>query len=537
MAAVCAAAGLGGCDADSARTPGAVTPPPNARGPAPGAVPIRRLTNTEYQASVADLFPGRQLPQLDFVPDTRTLGFSNLSSSQQSSLVRMEQYESAAQLIAASVTADPGALTGCDAAVRGELACGQAYLYDLGKRAYRRPLSDAEKQALTALFVLDQDTTDYATRLGLGVQGILLSPKFLFRPEVGAAKPGAAVLALTPWELATRLSYFVGGSLPDAELAAAAEAGRLSDPAELRSQAERLLALPRAQAHLVAFHQQWLGTDTVSAVTKKADYFPQFSTALASYMGQETRAFIQSVMFAERGTFADLLLARHTFVNAPLAAFYGVPAPAADWGRVELDPTQRRGLLTQASLLATMAKADHTDPVRRGKFVLERMLCRTVPPPTPEIVAMFKPLDLSKTARDQFTDHKANPVCGGCHAILDPLGLPFEHYDALGQWRDDDRGMAIDATGSVDGVPFDGVPALAALLASKDAARACYVSQWFRLSAGRLNAASNPDDKAYLDWLSSRFTADSKLVDLVVEIVQSDSFRNIKVDATTGRAP
>ena len=189
------------------------------------------------------------------------------------------------------------------------------------------------------------------------------------------------------------------------------------------------------------------------------------------------------------------------------------------------------GILTQASLLATMAKADRTDPVRRGKFVLQQILCRNIPSPSAEIVAMFRPLDLSKTAREQFTQHRENAVCNTCHQFLDPLGLPFEHYDGAGQWRELDRTLMIDAHGEIDGVKFDGVPALARLLVDNQGARACYATQWFRNSMGRLEGDA---DRPYLDWLASGFGGDTKIVDLVAHMVESDSFRSIKFDPTAG---
>ena len=192
-----------------------------------------------------------------------------------------------------------------------------------------------------------------------------------------------------------------------------------------------------------------------------------------------------------------------------------------------LNTSQRVGLLTQASLLATMAKEDRTDPVRAGSSCLNQILCRTVQPPPPAIVAMFKPLDLSKTARVQFTEHRTNEVCGSCHNTIDPLGLPFEHYDGIGQWRDTDRGMEIDATGRIaprTGTehPFDGVPAMARLLADMPDARACYAEEWMRFAEGKLNSDA---DTAYVDWLMTRFTRNTRIVDLVAAIVGSDTFR------------
>ena len=177
--------------------------------------------------------------------------------------------------------------------------------------------------------------------------------------------------------------------------------------------------------------------------------------------------------------------------------------------RVQLDPSKRVGLLTQASLLATMAKQDRTDPVRRGKFVLNQILCRIVNPPSPEIVAMFKPLDLSKTARDQFTEHRTNPVCASCHQFLDPLGLPFEHYDGMGMWRDTDRGMEIDASGdrSTDKHASTACPRWRSCCPTSPSARACYVAEWLRFSEGKLNSDADEDLR---DWLMSRFSRNTQ---------------------------
>jgi hypothetical protein len=494
-------------------------------GPPPTSVPIRRLTNAEYTATVTDLFPGYALPQLSFVPDAKVLGFLNLSSAQTGSLVRMEQYEAAAFAIAQTVTADPTTLTGCDAAAQDEASCVGPYLADFGKRAYRRPLTGAEQDALLALLARDAGNVDYRTRLAMVVQAVLLSPKFLFRPEIGdPAQAVAQGVPLTSWEMAARLSYFLSGSIPDPELAAAADADKLRSPDELVRQARRLLTSQRAQTNLVRFHLMWLGTDTTSSLAKSETAFPDFNPLLAYYMAKETDQFLRKTLFENNGTFADMLLADHTYANGPLAAFYGVAGPPGDdqWDRVKLDPNQRAGLLTQASLLATMAKEDRTDPVRRGKFILSQILCRGVNPPSPEIVAMFKPLDLSKTAREQFQVHAEDPVCSSCHRFLDPLGLPFEHYDGIGRWRDDDRGMALDVSGELDDKTFNGVPEMARMLSDLPDVRACYVAEWLRFSQGKLNSDL---DRPYVDWLMTRFTRNTRVTDLVAAIVASDTFR------------
>jgi hypothetical protein len=541
VGAVFIGSGLAACGGGNDGGPG----PNSGGGPPPEPVPIRRLTNAEYLASAADLFPGFPLPELSFVPDTRVLGFLNVSSSQTGSLVRMEQYEAAALKIAAAVTSDPSALTGCDAASAGEAGCTQPYLYDLAKRAYRRPLIDEEKDALWSLF-LNPDNGDYPSRLAMAIAGVLLSPNFSFRPELGDSKRQRpdGILPLTPWEVATRLSYFINGSAPDAELTAAADGGRLVTVSDMSAQARRLLALPRSQANLVQMHEMWLRVDSVSSLARDAAKYPALTPGLPLDMAQETRLFLQNVMFGQEGTFSELLLAPYTFGNAAIAALYGAPAPATDWDRIDLDPAKRSGLLTQASLLANLAKDVSDDggtpigtSVHRGKFVLEQLLCRTMSPPSAEIQAMFPRQDFSKTAREASTEHRVSAVCAGCHDSLDPLGLPFEHYDALGQWRDTDRGTPIDTTGSIttdgaDGNPktvsFDGVPELSRIVAELPEARACYLSQWFRFSTGKLNADT---DKAYIDWLTTRFAPDKKLVDLMVDLVTSDSFRQLRLES------
>jgi len=543
--------GAGGGGGGGVGSGGSGAPPP------PQAVPIRRLTNLEYAASTADLFPGFTLPAPTFIADGKIFGFVNISSSQTGSRVRMEQYEAAAQTIAAGdnqtpqvwkgVTADPKILTGCDVAAMSETACAQPYLYDLAKRAYRRPLTGDEKTALWALFQSPAGGGDYKTRLALAIEGILISPNFLFRPEIGDPQQvvTAGILRLTPWEIATRLSYLINGSIPDPQLTAAADGNQLASRDQIAAHATRLLALGDSQFNVARMHEEWLGIDTVSALTKDPVAFPTFTPLLAVEMARETRAFITNVMFQQNGTFNDLLLSTYTFGNADIAAFYGVPAPATDWGRIDLPPTQRIGLLTQPSLMATLAKdgtggapQDLGTTIRRGKFVLQQLLCRTVTPPSPEILAMFPgPLHTELTARDQAKQHEAVAVCASCHSAIDPLGLPFEHFDMIGRWRDTDRGMPIDQSGvlsDADGsnqVKFDGVPGLAQLITQRAETRACYVQQWFQFATGKLKT---PDDTAYIDWLTGRLAPDKKLVDFVVDMVTSDSFGQLKVDPTAG---
>ena len=291
-------------------------------------------------------------------------------------------------------------------------------------------------------------------------------------------------------------------------------------------------------------HESWLTTYGINGLTKQG--IPEFTSLLAGEMGLETRTFVQKVIFDQGGTFNDLMLSSYTFGNGDIAKFYGVPYPGTDptqWVRLNLNPAQRTGLLTQPSLLATLTKdgavQDLGTAIRRGKFVLQQVLCRTVISPSPAILAMFPgPLDLTKTTRGQAAVHETNPICAGCHAAIDPLGLPFENYDMIGRWRDTDKGMPIDASGQIgdpgtnaNPVKFTGVPGLAAVVAQSPETRGCYLQQWFLFSTGKLVST---DDMPYLDWLNRNFTSTQKLVDMVVNLVASDAFRQLKLDPTAG---
>ena len=406
------------------------------------------------------------------------------------------------------MTADPTALTGCDAAAQDEATCVGPYLADFGKRAYRRPLTGAEQDGLLALLARDAGTVDYPTRLAMVVQAVLLSPKFLFRPEIGELSQQVAQgVPLTSWEMATRLSYFLTGSIPDAELAGAADADNSRTSDELVKQARRLLTLAARADEPGAVPPDVAGDGHDVGAGQERDAFPDFNPLLAYYMAQgDGYVPAQDPVRAARDVRGAAAGRPHLRERAAGGVLRRRRAAGDDdWDPVQLDPSKRVGLLTQGSVLATMAKEDRTDPVRRGKFVLNQILCRTVTPPPPEIVAMFKPLDLSKTAREQLTQHRNNPVCVSCHQLLDPLGLPFEHYDGIGRWRDDDRGMALDVTGDarrhqhVRRRPADGAAAV-----QMPEARACYAAQWLRFSQGQLNPTPTGP---YVDWLMTRFRA------------------------------
>jgi hypothetical protein len=324
--------------------------------------------------------------------------------------------------------------------------------------------------------------------------------------------------------MASRLSYFLWGSMPDDELFAAAQADQLRTADQVAQQAKRLLQDPRAHATVKQFHDEWLELDTLFADAEKdASTWPTYA-AVQPLLQQETEAFFENVVWSADGDLPTLLTASYSYMNADLASFYGISGVSgSDFVKVNVDPASRAGFLTQASLLAENAHLDDTSPTLRGKFVLGQLLCTVPPPPPGDTPPAFPTPTPGETIRDQVEQHDASGCGGTCHAEMDPIGLGLEQYDAAGIYtmaRDSGSGaLAIsDQQGSFTG----GVELAQRLAASDDVAR-CMTTQWFRWAAGRTETA---DDQPNLDALATGFLADGENIqDLLVTIASSDMFR------------
>lgn len=508
----------------------------------PGPSPLRRLTRVEYNNAVFQLFGDPSRPADAFVPEETALGFDNQAAALVVSPLLAEQYLGAAEALAARhAPAIAAGLTTCQdaAALAGE--CGdeaKTWLRSFGAEVFRRPLADDEVDQWLTVFG-DGATLDggFAALDGvrLVVTGMLQSPHFLYRVEFGRGSPDASgVDELSPHEMATRLSFLFWNGPPDQILLDAAEADQLRTPTQLEQQARRLLRAPRAREAVRNFHRQWLGLQKISTVLasigKDPALYPDYDPALLPFMQEEAEAFLELAIFDEDASLATLFTAPFTVVNRQLAEFYGLAAPAAaadGFARVELDPARHAGFLTQAGLLALYAKPNRSSPVHRGKFVRERLLCQ-VPPPPPDVVPEPPAVDITKTTRQQLEQHKVDPQCSGCHQLLDPIGLGFEHFDALGRWREQENGLAIDASGELIGTddsdgPFDGAAELAALLAGSQQVRDCFTRQWFRFAHGR---AETDADEQSLARLSGAFaTSEYRVQELLVALTQTDAFR------------
>ena len=346
-----------------------------------------------------------------------------------------------------------------------ELTCARTILTTIARKAYRRPLTNADIETLTSFYRNGSQKGGFEQGIESGLQFILAHPEFVFRTEnaPAAVKPGEAY-RISDLELASRLSFFLWSNIPDDELVNVASQGKLKDPKVLEQQVRRMLADPRSQEFVKNFAGQWLGLRTLQSNTPEGTIYPDFDDNLRQAMRTETEMFFESIMREDRSIF-ELLTADYTFVNGRLAAHYGIPnVYGTQFRRVTLkgDLDVRRGLLGKGSVQLVTSNSDRTSPVLRGKWVLENIL-GTHPPDPPPNVPPLKPNPTAgpQTMRQRMEEHRANPACASCHRMMDPIGFSLENFDGTGKWRTSEAGLKLDASGRlVDGSAIDGIVSL-----------------------------------------------------------------------------
>ncbi|HMI86405.1 MAG TPA: DUF1592 domain-containing protein [Polyangiaceae bacterium] len=492
----------------------------------PGASPLRRLTRTEYDNTVRDLLGDTSQPARSFPTEEIALGFDNSATARGVTDALIEHYMLAAEGLAmrASARAD---LLPCDPAVAGEASCADVFIRSFGPNAYRRPLDADEIRELQTSFDDGRRTGTFQSGVRFVIERVLQSPSFLYRVELGeAGVPASLPAKLTGWERASRLSYFLWQTMPDRSLFAAAAAGELATKEQVLAEARRMLGDPKARPTLAKFADQWLLLDNIDSVVKDTVQFPEFTRALPALLKEETRRFVADVVWDRGGGLTMLLTAPYTFVTRETAPLYGVaPPPGADFVRVDLDKSQRSGIMTQLAFLNFAAKPNQTSPVRRGLFVRTNLMCDPPSSPPPEINVTVPEPQPGQTGRERFAAHTANAACAGCHRDMDPIGFGFEQYDAIGRFRDVDAQRPIDASGEVMGSPigkFVGAVELARKLSESQEVRQCLGKQWFRFAFGR---EESPDDDCALAGLYGAVSNDgASIQSLVLAITQTDTF-------------
>ena len=345
-----------------------------------------------------------------------------------------------------------------------EEPCARQILSALARRAYRRPSTDDDVDTLMRFYVRGASERGFDGGIQKAIERLLVSPEFLFRVELDPVDIAAGTdYGLTDLELATRLSLFLWSDLPDEELLAVAEAGRLGDPVELERQVRRMMADERSVALVDNFVNQWLQLTRLQGVMPNADVFYDFDENLRGDMTRETALFLESQLREDR-SLLDLLTADYTFVNERLARHYGIPGVYGErYRRVTIDGANRAGVLGHASLLMVTSYPTRTSPVLRGKWLLDTILGMPPPPPPPDVPALTQNDGGEvRSLRERMEQHRRNPACAVCHRIMDPPGFALEHFDAVGRWRaTDEGGIPIDAAGALgDGTAIDGPAAL-----------------------------------------------------------------------------
>lgn len=424
----------------------------------------------------------------------------------------------------------------CDPAVIGEEECASFIARVFGERAWRRPLLAEEIERLMVIFLAARaEDLAFEPAVGLMVQALLISPHFWYRPEPISAPDTAQAQPLTAWELASRLSYFLWSSMPDDALFAAARDGSLLEDDVLLAQVDRMLADPKAMALVDQLGAQWLFVRAVDDAFPDYAWFPTWDEQLRASMREEMRRSVADVLLSDR-PLTDLLTDDTAWVDARLAQHYGIPEPTSDWERVSLEGTGRVGLLTRAGLLTALSYPTRTSPTKRGAWVLDNLLCEAPPPPPANVEALAEvESEAGATVRERLELHRTDPVCRSCHQVMDPIGLALEHFDGVGQWREEDNGQPIDATGSMpDGTVFNDARDMAAFIASDPRFDRCAVHKTFTRALGR---APGVEDLVWFEMIEADYHAGGgSFPALAKAVVLSPAFRN-KRGEPAGGAP
>jgi len=505
----------------------------------PGPFVMRRLSKAEYGNTLHDLFGvdpsvARELP--DEVPGE---GYLNSLSPLQT-----EQYLGIANDVLDRILPTAGAQSAAahkrifgEPPARGAdpRAAAKAIARSLARKAYRRPASDAEVEALLGVFDLaTRNKLAYPAALRLMLKAVLVSPQFLFITPAQQADATQPIVPLDDWQLASRLSYFLWATMPDAELSALADAGKLHDPAVLRTQVKRLLTDSRSRALFDGFGAQWLGLGELKAKTFDTAKFPLMTPDMRAAMADEARLFFDSIVRENRSVvgFVD---SDYTFLNATLAPLYGlektVTGPAMR--KVKLADANRGGILGMPAILAVTSFPNRTSAVKRGVWVLEQVLGEHVPPAPPNVPALEKQDQkkvASLTLRQRTELHRTNAVCANCHKILDPIGFGLENFDAIGRWRDqDDSGGPIDAAGELPGGKrFSKPKELKTIIAARKDDLARNLTE--KLLAFALCRPLEGYDQIVVDRIMDTLAKDGhRMQTLIAEIVTSYPFTNHRV--------
>lgn len=514
---------IGGGGSGQTGTGGAVVV--QCSGIAPGKAVLRRLTTYEYNNTLRDLLgdttnAGFTLPPQIDSPDELHV-FGNDAETQTASLQLLEKYVSIAQGAGSRATASSAALGKLHTCAAGTVAaaneesCARMIATALAPRAYRRTMTTPEVDELVSLYrsVRGLSGGTFVSGVAAMIEAMVQAPDFLFRTETGMAVTGnTAIKRIGGREMATRLSYLFWQTMPDAATFQAADMGMLNTNDGVLAQAKKMLEDPKVRPTVAFFFDNLLPIPDLNALTRDAATFPTYTSAIGVAMRNEVQKLLEHEIFDNTtqaappyvaGSWAAILTAPYTFVNQDLLKYYGASSFAPGTSvtgtalqKVNLNTTQRLGLITSAGFMAGTTTSNLTNPVLRGAYVAKKLMCRHIDPPPPAIAAVIKPPEpyTGKTTRERYGKHSAAPLCAMCHQYMDPVGLVFENYDAVGLYRTTEHAVIdnvaydtpIDPSGALPGVgAASNAIELVKLIAQTDEAENCFAQHWMRFGHGR----------------------------------------------------
>lgn len=497
----------------------ALNPQPECEDITPLPRRLRLLTKFEYINTINDLF-GRTSSRLvasTVGSDTRVHGFDNNVRANSVTIGRMDGFWTSAAAVAKSVSVT-ARLRSCSAEQTAE-----CFVANFGRDAFRRPLTDQELADYVNLFKLANSDSQGARFV---IQAMLIAPSFLYRTELGDAG------VLTPYEVASLLSYTFWGTMPDESLFEKARNNQLQTIAELRSTVDEMLSNDKALNQFTHFGRQWLNVEPIVSLARDGFQFPKFTFPLKLALDEELNLFLQELLLTDGYTMADFFMNDFVFANEILADFYGLPPITGTGLQKVAANNQRGGLLFTGAVLARNAKFFESNPIQRGLLVRHQLLCQEFSPPPPN-VGLVAPFDHTLPTRERYAAHSENEACANCHQYIDEIGFAFEHYDAVGQYRTTTiDGEAVDASGSITGLAtmtdsdshlFTDLSGLSSVLATEgfNATSACVATQFQRMMDG----VEKPDSCTITNTVARWNPNEHSLRDLWIEMVASQAYR------------
>lgn len=490
-------------------------------------VTLRRLSQDEFDNTLAVLLLDDSRSFSLRLPEDKIDPFDNNGNTQLVSQALVEGLETAATEAADRAMADAtkrDQILGCTPTGPDDAACFRSFVTSFGRRAFRRALTDEEVESFMPLQAYGVEAGDFYAGASLVIQAMLQMPDFVYHLQRGIAVDGREnTYRLGSFEVASRLSYFLWGSMPDDALLDAAQNGELKTSEQIRAQAERMLADPRARRRIERFHAMWLGYHRFAV-----------NGTIGDAMLAESNALIDKVIFDDKSSYFDLFTSNESFINDELATHYGMDPPGSTTGTwVDVSAQGRGGILSQATFLSVASKFGDTSPTQRGRIIRERILCTKVPPPDPSLgvdTDMPPPAAGNSTCKkDRYAAILQNTGCAACHSQMDPIGMGLENYSQAGQYRTtdvDDSSCTIDGAGTLyigsEQHTFNGPRELGEVLVASDQFESCVVKQTWQFAIG--NVASSSDAAALADLQTKFAASDHRYDQLLLDIVSSESF-------------